>query len=47
MADHGDHELGSMDIKDHQSQWASFTKLVSYSTLAIVALVFILILIYG
>lgn len=47
MADHGDHEMGTMDISDHQKTWAGFTKLVTYSTLATIAVVFILILIFG
>jgi len=46
MAD-GDHELGSMDITEHQKVWAGFTKLVTYSTLATVAVVLILIFIFG
>ena len=47
MADHGDYEFGSMDISDHQKTWATFTKLVSYSTIATLAVVFVLILIFG
>jgi len=47
MADHGDHEMGSMDISDHQKTWAGFTKLVTYSTVATVAVVMTLIFIFG
>ena len=42
-----DHEMGSMDISDHQKTWAGFTKLVTWSTVATLALVLILILIFG
>ncbi len=47
MAEHGDHELGSMDIKDHEKQWAAFVKLITWSTLATLVVVFILIFIFG
>ena len=47
MAGHGDHELGSMDITGNQRAWQGFTKLVLYSAAATLAVVFILIFIFG
>lgn len=47
MAGHGDHELGSMDITDNQRTWKGFIKLILYSTAATLAVVFILIFIFG
>jgi len=47
MAEHGDHELGSMDISAHQKGWAGFTKIVTYSTVATLAIVMVLIFIFG
>jgi len=47
MADHGDYKMGSMDISDHQKTWGAFTKLVTYSSLATLVIVFILIFIFG
>jgi hypothetical protein len=47
MADNGNYERGSMDISDHQATWQNFMKLATWSTLATVAVVFILIAIFG
>lgn len=47
MADHGDYELGSMDISEHQKTWATFTKISTYSTIVTLAVVLILMLIFG
>ena len=47
MAEHGEYELGSQDITEHKRQWETFTKLATYSTVATLAVVFILMFIFG
>lgn len=42
-----DHELGSMDITQHQNTWKGFVKLVSWSTITLLVVVAALIFIFG
>jgi hypothetical protein len=35
MADHGDYQRGSMNIKEHVQSWAGFTSFVKWSIIGI------------
>ncbi|HWD48600.1 MAG TPA: aa3-type cytochrome c oxidase subunit IV [Rhizomicrobium sp.] len=42
MADHGDYQRGSMDIREHVQSWGGFTKFVKWSIIVLVLLMIFL-----